>query len=115
MRKTGPNDTSDASFGPKVCIFLFISCFTYLTSFFGSSRFYSHCKATGRIRLGCDEENRPKRCVLRHLGQRYVFFFFLFHVLLNLTIFCFVYLGSIHDLRRRGRFGWAAMGKTGPR
>ena len=57
MRKAGPND---ASFGPKVCVFYLFHVLLILTSFFGSSRFYSHCKATGRIWLGCDEENRPK-------------------------------------------------------
>ena len=60
MRKTGPNHMSDASFGPKVCVFYLFHVLLILTSFFGSSRFYSHCKATGRIPLGCDEENRPK-------------------------------------------------------
>ena len=77
MRKTGPNDVSDASFEPKVCVFYLFHVLLILSNFFGSSRFYSHCKATGRIRLSCDEENRPK-------GMYYLFFFAFF-----LTIFIF--------------------------
>ena len=34
MRKMGPNDASDTSFGPKVGVILFISSFTHSNYFF---------------------------------------------------------------------------------
>ena len=43
---------------------------------------------TGRVRLGSDNKNGPKRRVLCRLGHRYVIFFsFVF----NLS-FCFIYV-----------------------
>ena len=63
MTKTGPNDASDASFGPKVCLLFFSSRFT---DFFCLFRFYSCYKETGRVGLDGDVKNRPKRHV-RHV------------------------------------------------
>jgi hypothetical protein len=66
---------------------------------------------TGRVWLGNDEKNGPKRRVLSRLGHslRYVIFF---SSVFNLS-FLF-YLGSINVLKRRGGLSWAAMRKTGP-
>ena len=98
--------------GPKGrCFFLFHLLLILI--FFCLSRFYSHYKTTGRIRLGHDEENGPKRHVLRRLGQRYVFFLSLSHFTQS-NYFFLLYLGAIHLLRQWGGSGWVLMKKTGP-
>ena len=74
MGKTGPNDMSDVSFGPKVCFHFFFVFLLILTNFFCLFRFYSCYKWTGRVGLAGDEKNGPKRRVLHCLGHRYVFF-----------------------------------------
>ena len=58
----------------------------------------------GKIRLGGDEKNGPKRRKTRHLGHRYVNF-----LPSCLTYFFCFFLGSVHVLKRQGGFGWAAM------
>ena len=65
MTKTGPNDASDASFGPKVRLLFFLRVLLVLTNFFCLFRFYSCYKGTGRVGLAGDEKNRPKRRVRR--------------------------------------------------
>ena len=54
--------------------------------------------------MGSNEKNGPKgRC------------FYLFHLLLILINFFFVYLGFIHTIKQQGGFGRATMRKTGQR
>ena len=73
MRKTGPNGASCVVWATGMFFFYFLRVLLLFSVLF---RFYLHFKMTGRVGLGGDEKNGPKQCVLRHLVQRYVFFFY---------------------------------------
>jgi hypothetical protein len=53
----------------------------------------------------CDDENGPKRRVLRRLGLRYVFFFVLAYlfILTDVLLYRYVLNYEIHDVDRNGR------------
>ena len=105
--KNGPKQCKTHHLGHRYVNFL--PSFNFFFLLFFKFRFYSCSKMTGRIQLGSDEKNRPKRHVLRHLGHRYVVFF-----RSCFTCFILFYLGSIRVLKRQAGLGWAVMGKTGP-
>ena len=65
--------TQDASFGPKVCFFIYL--FRVLLILTNVFRSYSRFIMTGRIGLAGDEKNGPKRRQTCCLGPRCVFFF----------------------------------------
>ena len=73
MTRTGPFLLETRPNGTKVLFFLYLSCFFVLTDGF---RFHI-CFCSTRTRwvwVGGNDENEPKRRVLRHLGPRYIFF-----------------------------------------
>ena len=99
MRKTGPND----AFCVVWAIGMWFFFVHVLLVFFVFFRFYLCSKMTGRVGLGGDEKNRPKRCKMRCLGHRFVIFFFPF----VFNLFFLFYLGSVHVLNDgKDLVGW---------
>src|SRR5271168_3823070 len=73
---TGPNDASGVVWALGMFCFRFSLCFLLLANdfyLFRSSLFFS---GTRRATVASNDHNGPKRCQMRLLGLRYVFFFF---------------------------------------
>ena len=104
----GPNDMSDASFGPKVCL-LFFSL--HFNNFFCLFRFYLCYKETGRVGLDGDEKNGPKWRIRRVIWAILGMFSFFLHVFTH--FFCL--FGFYSCYKGTGRVGLASDEKNGPK
>ena len=74
MTTTGPNDAFRIIWAIGFFSFFF-HIFYKLTNYFCFFGFYLHSKSTGKARMAGDDENRPKQCVWRCLGHRYLYLF----------------------------------------
>ena len=81
-----------------------------LEKFYVTFRFYSCYKGMGRVGLAGNEKNGPKRRILRCLGHRYVFFYFL-RVLLIFSVLFRFYL----HFKMMGKVGLGGNEKNRPK